>query len=105
MKIKTLSRTILYSFVIQCFTCCQEADDVIYDFTADDWKVISIKLNRKSNFEFAENEYILRFISDSTYHLNIDLNGCSISTYEMDNSRKINFEWIRGIDDDQGLIG
>lgn len=81
----------MYFLVMLCFTGCHE-DDEISDITAVNWKVISIKMNHQTNFEFPKNDYILRFTSDSTYHLNVDVNACTESIFEKDNAGKINFK-------------
>lgn len=68
---------ILYTMVFLLgliFSSCQKEENI--DFTLHKWKVIKIKKDGDSQFTYAKEDYIVDFISDSAFTINLDVNSC-----------------------------
>jgi heat shock protein HslJ len=69
---------------------CTKVDTDI-DLTAHNWKVEKIRKNGQLTYTITDSIYILRFISNSEYNLDLDVNMCS-GLYEIPDQGKLEIQ-------------
>lgn len=67
---------------------CQTEDEI--DVTLNQWKVEKIKKEGNSEFTFTEADYILDFLTKTTFSINLDVNNCG-GSYEVKSEGEIQF--------------
>lgn len=70
------------------FSCVHE--DVDIDLTANSWKVVKMRKSGEVNFTQTDSTYILRFLNDAEYTLDLDVNSC-MGQYENPIKGEIDF--------------
>lgn len=63
-------------------------DNPITDITSGDWVVVKSKKQESHTYSKAPNRYILKFLTDTTYSLKLDVNICG-GNYEITNPGNI----------------
>lgn len=66
--------TLLFLVGILFSSCNKEVSN---DITLDKWKVIKLKQEGDTDFTLAKQDYILEFLTDTTYTINLDINSCT----------------------------
>ena len=75
---------VLGLFLIIFFSCEKENIDTEIDITLNDWKVLKIKKQEELSYLYATESYIFKFINDTTFTFNLDVNSCG-GQYEIIN--------------------
>lgn len=65
-------------------------DNPITDITSGDWVVVNLKKQMSNTYSKAPNRYLLKFTTDTTYSLKLDVNICG-GNYEITNPGSIKF--------------
>lgn len=63
--------------------------DIYLDLTTNNWEIIKIKKQGESSYKKAVNSYVLSFINQSSYSINLDVNEC-FGSYEVISDGNIN---------------
>ena len=68
---------IVFSIFIGMIMCSCEKEDINIDLKSNNWVVVKIKKQGESSYSIAKESYILKFINDSIFEINLDVNNCS----------------------------
>ena len=89
-KYQVLIFTILVGLImLSCKTTqSSKKEDMNIDITSNKWEVVKIKKQEESTYINAKESYILEFINDKTFTLNLDVNNCG-GHFEIVNNKNI----------------
>ena len=78
MKSKTIYQILTLILVSSVFLSCQK-EKLDIDLESNRWRVVKLKLNDNSSFKRADDTYFLEFLSDTSFLLILDVNGCYLN--------------------------
>ena len=87
MKQRKFTILIIISLFLLIFISC-EKEDINIDIMSNSWELVKMKKQGENSYIKANETYILKFTSDTTYTLNLDVNNCG-GHYEILNSGNI----------------
>lgn len=91
-KIETMKQRkyeiLIFAIIVGLVMCSCKKEDINIDITSNNWEVVKIKKQGKSTYKKAKEVYVLEFINDTMYTLNLDVNSCG-GRYEIVNNGNI----------------
>jgi hypothetical protein len=63
-------------FLLILLSCENDVYDTATDLTLNDLRVVKFRKQGDLSYASAENLYILKFLNDTTFEINLDINGC-----------------------------
>lgn len=81
-------------FLIVLFSCEQDANDSKrnFDLVSTKWKVVKVKSNGDESYSYTNENYILEFVDDTFYDINLDVNYCN-GEYKLFDNGEAEIEW------------
>jgi heat shock protein HslJ len=85
-----MKRQLIYGLLCLTILSCEKIDTDA-DITINDWKVVKFRKQGHLSYVTTDKQYILRFLSDTTFGIGLDVNACG-GQYNLVSNGNINFE-------------
>ena len=91
MKSKIIILLIPAFFGLSIWSCIKDNDYINIDITKFKWEVVKVRKHGNRTYKTADKSYILDFLDNNEFHINLDVNRCG-GLYNIKDESTVQFE-------------